>query len=82
MEECKRPDPPEIQDLSRLITIRAAILHARPPRPEPRRELPEVMADLRRADLTVLHEGAVRDRVAADGSLGLLHCEASHARDA
>ena len=54
----KRPDGRELQDLSRLITVRDAILHARAPRPAPRPGLPEVMADLRRADLTVPREGA------------------------
>ena len=54
----KRPVGRELQDLSRLITVRDAILHARAPRPAPRPGLPKVMADLRRADLTVPHEGA------------------------
>jgi hypothetical protein len=54
----QRPDGRELQDLSRLITVRDAILHVRVPRPAPRPGLPEVMADLRRAELTVPREGA------------------------
>ena len=54
----KKPDGRDLQDLHRLITVRDAIMHARAPRPGPRRGLPEVMADLSRADLTVPHEGA------------------------
>ena len=54
----KLADGRDLQDLRRLITIRDAILHARAPRPAPRPGLPEVMADLRRADVTVPHEGA------------------------
>jgi hypothetical protein len=54
----QRADGRELQDLSRLITVRDAILHVRVPRPAPRPGLPEVMADLRRAELTVPREGA------------------------
>jgi len=53
-----RPDRRDLQDLNRLITVRDAILHARAPRPAPRPGLAAVMADLRRADLPVPHEGA------------------------
>jgi hypothetical protein len=48
----------ELQDLSRLIAVRDAILHGRAPRPAARSGLRETMADLRRAELTVPHEGA------------------------
>jgi hypothetical protein len=54
----RKTDGPELQDLHRLIIVRDAILHGRAPRPAPRPGLPKVMADLRRADLTVPHEGA------------------------
>jgi hypothetical protein len=54
----KRMNGRELQDLSRLITVRDAILHARTPRPAPRPGLPDVMAELRRADVTVPCEGA------------------------
>ncbi len=54
----KRPDGRELQELSRLITIRDAILHAQAPRPTARPGLTEVMADLRRADVTVPRQGA------------------------
>jgi hypothetical protein len=53
----RKTDGPELQDLHRLIIVRDAIMHARAPRPVPRHGLPEVMADLTRADLTVPHEG-------------------------
>jgi hypothetical protein len=43
----------ELQDLKRLLTIRDAITHVRTPRPG----LPEVMAHLRRSDLTVPRNG-------------------------
>lgn len=49
----KLPDG-ELQDLKRLLTVRDAITHARAPRPG----LPEVMAHLRRSDLTVPRNGA------------------------
>jgi hypothetical protein len=54
----KLPDGRDLQDLQRLIAVRDAIMHARAPRPAPRRGLPEVMADLARDGLTVPHEGA------------------------
>jgi hypothetical protein len=54
----KKPDGRDLQDLHRLITVRDAIMHAHAPRPAPRPGIPEVMADLSRADLTVPHEGA------------------------
>jgi hypothetical protein len=56
--DSKKPDGRDLQDLHRLITVRDAIMHAHAPRPAPRPGLPEVMADLSRADLTVPLEGA------------------------